>query len=169
MRLARSSFFAFVFGAAACSSSQLQGSLYRGEGVHFQIGPLPAEWQRIRTDFARLAFRSERTEATLMVNARCGRDDEDIPLATLTRHLFLTFTEREVIEEKTVPMDAREALHTIARAKLDGVPKMFDVYVLKKDGCVYDFVIISAPESFESNRAVFELFVTGFHASGEGV
>lgn len=136
--------------------------------MSFQIGPLSDEWQRIKTDLARLAFRSERSEATLMVNGRCGRDDEDVPLAALTRHLFFTFTEREVIEEKMVAMDAREALHTIARAKLDGVPKMFDVYVLKKDGCVYDFVIISAPERFESNRAVFERFVSGFHAQGEG-
>ena len=39
-------------------------------------------------------------------------------------------------------MDGREAMHTVMSAKLDGVPKMFDAYVLKKDGCVYDFVDI---------------------------
>jgi hypothetical protein len=60
-------------------------------------------------------------------------------------------------------MDGREAMHTVMRAKLDGVAKMFDAFVLKKDGCVYDFVVISSPANFDSNRQVFENFVSGFH------
>ena len=58
-------------------------------------------------------------------------------------------------------MDGREAMHTVMRAKLDGVPKTFDAYVLKKDGCVYDFVDISAPAELAANRAAFETFVGG--------
>jgi len=44
---------------------------------------------------------------------------------------------------------------------------MFDAFVLKKDGCVYDFVAISAPTTFEQNRQVFENFVAGFHTIRE--
>ena len=54
-------------------------------------------------------------------------------------------------------------MHTVMSAKLDGVPKSFDAFVLKKNGCVYDFVDISAPATFSANRAVFETFVGGFH------
>jgi hypothetical protein len=49
------------------------------------------------------------------------------------------------------------------RAKLDGVAKSFDVYVLKKDSCVYDFINISSPETFDRARPLFERFVLGFH------
>jgi hypothetical protein len=79
----------------------------------------------------------------------------------------MMFTERETLEQKVVPMDGREAMHVVMRAKLDGVPKMFDAYVLKKDGCVYDFVLVSSPPKFEPNRQVFENFTSGFHTLRE--
>ncbi len=168
MRLLRVFLLALPIGVAACSGSALQGTVFRSGGVSFRIGELPPSWKSLDVPYARLAFRDEQSEATVLVNGRCGRDHEDISLASLTRQLFMTFTEREVLDQREVPMDGREALHTVLRAKLDGVPKMFDVYVLKKDGCVYDFVVISSPETFDANRKIFERFVNAFHAPAEG-
>jgi hypothetical protein len=111
----------------------------------------------------RLAFRDEAAEATVLVNGRCGQDGDDVPLLALTKHLFMSFTEREILEQTVISMDEREAMHTIMRAKLDGVPKMFDAYVLKKDGCVYDLVGIWAVGKFQDHRAEFEGFASGFH------
>jgi hypothetical protein len=142
--------------------------VYRGDGLTFRVGEIPPTWRPLSVTNARLAFRDESGESTVLVNARCGKDGDDVPLLALTRHLFINFTERETIDQKSIPMDGREAMHTILRAKLDGVPKMFDVYVLKKDGCVYDFVSISAPQHFEANRAPFENFVSGFHTLAQG-
>jgi hypothetical protein len=146
-----------------CSGPALKGDVYRGDGLAFRLGEVPPTWKRLQVTNARLAFRDESAESTVLVNARCGKDGEDVPLLALTQHLFMTFTERETLEQKVVPMDGREAMHTILRAKLDGVPKMFNAYVLKKDGCVYDFVVISPPDKFETNRQVFENFVGGVH------
>jgi hypothetical protein len=151
-----------------CSGPSLRGDVYRGDGLHFRIGDIPASWQRLDVSHARVAFRDEGAETTVLVNARCGKDGDDIPLAALTAHLFMTFTERETLEQGVVPMDGREAMHSVVKAKLDGVPKMFDVYVLKKDNCVYDFVDIAAPATFEANRATFERFVGGFHTLSGG-
>jgi hypothetical protein len=153
---------------SACSGSPLQGDVYRSNGVAFRIGEVPRTWTRIDVKNALLAFRDEPAESTVLVNGRCGSDADDVPLLALTQHLFILFTERETIEQKVVPMDGREAMHTVLRAKLDGVPKMFDAYVLKKDGCVYDFVSISSPPTFENGRAAFGRFVTGFHTMREG-
>jgi hypothetical protein len=75
----------------------------------------------------------------------------------------MSFTEREMLEQAVIPMDGREAMHTVMRAKLDGVPKFFDAYVLKKDGCVYDVVGIWAVDKFEAHRTAFEGFAAGFH------
>ena len=55
--------------------------------------------------------------------------------------------------------DGREAMRSELVAKLDGVPKHYVVYVLKKDGCVYDFMRI-APD--QGDVAGFESFVQGF-------
>ena len=151
-----------VFFFGACSSASLHGDVYRGDGLAFRVGEIPASWSRLSVSHARIAFRDDAKEASVLVNARCGKDGDDVPLLVLTTHLFMSFTERATIHQAVVPMDGREAMHTILSAKLDGVPKSFDAFVLKKDGCVYDFVCVSAPATFEENRAPFERFVAGF-------
>ena len=152
---------------AACGGSSLKGSVYRGDGLAFRLGEAPPTWKRIGVTNARLAFRDEEAESTVLVNGRCGKDGDDVPLLALTQHLFMSFTEREVLEQAIVPMDGREAMHTVMRAKLDGVPKVFDAYVLKKDGCVYDLVGIWAVGKFDSHRGAFEAFASGFHTLSE--
>lgn len=146
----------------ACSGPSFEGGVYRDRAVAFRLGEIPPSWRRIEVTDAKMAFRDDAAQTTTLVNARCGQDAEDAPLASLTQHLFLLFTEREIVEQTLVPLDNREALRTVLFAKLDGVPKAFDVYVMKKDGCVYDFVQVSAPETFEASRPAFTRFVSGF-------
>lgn len=153
---------ASALGLATGCGSAFDGTVYRGNGFAFRVPPRPASWQLLPAQGTALAFRDDAAGATIAVNGRCGKDAEDVPLAALTRHLFLQFTEREISTEEVVPFDGREALHTVMSAKLDGVPKSFDVWVLKKDGCVYDLYLIAAPERFEATAGEFRKFVGGF-------
>jgi hypothetical protein len=148
-------------GSAGCAGG-LQGDLYQGQGFAFRIAPPPEGWQRIEVSHAALAYRDQADGGTIVINARCGVDGEDVPLEALTQHLFMRFTEREILEQQTLPFDHREAMRTIVRAKLDGVPMKFDVWVLKKDGCVYDLGYMAAPSRFERGAAEFERFARGF-------
>ncbi len=169
--MARLPNFSAVFAAlalAACASGpRYEGQVYRGDGIAFRTGPVPASWSRVTATGTRLAFRDEAARATMLVNGRCGRDADDVPLAALTEHLFLRFTERTVDDEKLLPFDGREALRTVMTAKLDGVPRKFEAVVMKKDGCVYDLILITAPDDFTAAQAAFEPFVTGFHAGDD--
>ncbi len=144
--------------------SALEASVYQGDGFSFRVGDIPADWQPIEVSDAALAFRDGGAGGTIVVNGRCDRDGEDVPLASLTQHLFLRFTEREIQKEETVPFDGREALHTVVTAKLDGVPKSFSVWVLKKDGCVYDLVYIADPQRFAGGVAEFDAFAQELRA-----
>jgi hypothetical protein len=54
------------------------------------------------------------------------------------------------------------------RAKLDGVVMSYDIYVLKKDGCVYDFVYVASPDRFGEGTSAFERFVGGIHTLPAG-
>ena len=63
---------------------------------------------------------------------------------------------------RSISLDGREALHTELTAKLDGVPMNFVVFVLKKNGCVYDFALISPPNPSRESRDQFVQFVQGF-------
>lgn len=144
-----------------CASSAFDGRVYHDESMRFRVGPIPASWRRISVDDALLTFRDDSANATVALNGRCGVDGDDVPLVSLTKHLFLQFTGREVIAQNTLTLDGREALRTELNASLDGVQKHYLVYVLKKDGCVYDFMYIAALGSPPSN-AEFERFVQGF-------
>lgn len=161
------SFETFLAGVglllAACASSGFDGHVYKDDDVHFRVGPVPSSWRRLEVDDTRLAFRDDSNNATVAVNGRCGMDGDDVPLISLTQHLFLQFTERSQLSQTKVDLDGREALRTELDAALDGVKKRYLVYVLKKDGCVYDFMYIAA-DSAPGSRAEFERFVQGFAA-----
>ena len=143
-----------------CAGPHFSGSTYDDGTLRFRVGPVPSAWHPIEADGTLLAFRDEQGAATMAVNGRCGIDGDDVPLPSLTQHLFLQFTEREQKSQQELTLDGRAALRTELVGKLDGVPKQFLVYVLKKDGCVYDFWRISEPKA--GDASAFERFVKGF-------
>lgn len=151
---------ACTFGVA-CASSHFDGRIYQSGDLRFRVGQIPNGWRAIDADDALLAFRDDPANATVAINGRCHVDGDDVPLASLTQHLFLEFTDRDVGTQKTINLDGREAMRTEIDASLDGVKKHYVVYVLKKNGCVYDFMYISAPGA-SGAAAPFDGFVQGF-------
>ena len=90
----------------------------------------------------------------------------DIPLTALRNHLMIGFTERIVLDEELVAMDGREALRTHYSAKLDGVPRDILLQILKKDGCVYDFALVTPPgPSFAEALVDFDRLLSGFETT----
>jgi hypothetical protein len=158
--------FSLSFGVAfvilACGKPAFDGRSYQADDVAFRVGPVPGNWHALDVETARLAYRDPATDTIISVNARCGRDADDVPLPALTQHLFIQFTERNIVAQRTFDLDGREALRTDLRAKLDGVPRRFRVVVLKKDGCVYDFTEIATAKATPQSDAVFDAVVAGF-------
>ncbi len=154
--------WAALLGTASCGHAQSfdEGVLRKG-GLTVRVGPVPGEWRRIQVDGADLAFRDDERSGSALFNVRCGQRDDDAPLTALTAHLIMGTTEREFDAQDTVPFDGREALHTLLRAKLDGVPMQYDIYVMKKDGCLYDLVYVAPPGRFAAGAADFEHFAMG--------
>jgi hypothetical protein len=144
--LAASALAALALLGASCASP-FDGRIYRGDGYTFQVASPPTEWRPLEVTGAALAFEESDAGGQILVNARCDRDGDDVSLRSLTQHLFLRFTEREIVSEELTPFDGREALRTEVTAKLDGVPRRFIVWVLKKDRCVYDLLYVGASES----------------------
>jgi hypothetical protein len=157
-------------GCGGSARPSFDGNVYRNGPVAFRLPVPPAGWTRIDVADASLAFRDEAHEASILLNARCLSADDRTPLVALMNHLLIGATEREYFSQSPEPFDGREALHTKLRAKWDGVPMLFDAFVLSKDGCIYDFVYLGGPERFEEGAAPFESFVRGFRTlPGSGV
>lgn len=161
-RLLKESLVGLALFSLGCGKAAFDGRSYQAGDVTFHIGPVPPSWQRLDVESARLAFRDPATDTILSVNARCGRDADDVPLSALTQHLFIQFTERSIVEQSKFELDGREALRTRLQAKLDGVPRRFRVVVLKKNGCVYDFSEIATSKATPASDAVFDGMVAGF-------
>lgn len=147
----------------ACGAT-LEGNVYRGDGFAFRVANPPPSWRPMRATGAALAYEDPPAAGKILVSARCDRDGEDVPLKSLTQHLFIRFTDRVTHSEDVVPFDGREALRTDISAKLDGVQFRFLVWVLKKDRCVYDLLYFAPPERFEQGAAAFEAWTHGFGA-----
>lgn len=150
-----------VSSCVACAASGFDGQTYRAGDLRFRVGEIPSRWRRLEVEGALLAFRDDAANATVALNGRCKVDGDDVPLESLTQHLFLQFTDRTLQSQSRVSLDGREALCTELTGALDGVAKKYLVYVLKKDGCVYDFMYIAAVAS-AGPPAEFTRFVQGF-------
>lgn len=161
----RAWFLALSLVALGCGGEAWDGRVYHAGRASFKTGPIPAEWERIEPRGAMLAFR-DRGGGAVNLYGRCGQDGDDVPLTALTNHLLIGFTEREFKFQKVVPLDGREAMHTVVHAKLDGVMVAMSIYVLKKDGCVYDLIWVAPPDRFEGGVAAFDAFVSGFGTTG---
>jgi hypothetical protein len=133
--------------------------VYRRGAIAFHLPDPPSAWRRIDLATASLAFRDDPHEASILLNARCLSADDRTPLLALTNHLLMGATEREFLDQARVPFDGREAMHTTLKAKWDGVPMWIDIFVLSKDGCVYDFVYLAPTHD---GAETFEGFVNGF-------
>jgi hypothetical protein len=152
---------------AGCGSSgSYHEGEYSGSEADFRVGVLGPDWTRIGVrDQNDLAFVHGPTSAVIQANASC-QAGLDIPLEALRNHLLIGFTEREVLSERRIPVDGREALDVHVRAKIDGVPVELRLTVLKKNDCVFDMALVVAPEDFARVEPHYETFLSGFHSEG---
>ena len=138
------------------------GSFRDGE-VQFRVGRLSPAWRRVQVTGNDLSFHNDDVSGVIAVNGECDRD-KDPPLRQLLMQLVIGFTDREIVLEELLPLDGREAMHALVEARLDGVPMMLDLFVLKKDECLYDFSYVAPPGAFERGRREYESFVLAFRA-----
>jgi hypothetical protein len=166
--MARLALVLAVAATACASGGSFVGGVYRDANVAFHIEAVPGDWRTIHVSDANLAFRDDAHAASILINGRCLPDDGDAPLSSLTAHLIMGTTERKFLLEETIPMDARDARHTVLEAKLDGVRMAYDIFVLKKDGCIYDLVYVAAPDDLRTGAPAFEQLARAFRAVGRG-
>ncbi len=153
----------------SCAPAAFSGHEYNDGHVRFALPSLPPEYERIDVSTASLAFHDRSDRASILINVRCEARDEDTPLSALTNHLLMGTTERDFRTQEVEPWSGREAQHSLVTAKLDGVRMLYDMFVAKKDGCLYDFVYVASPEAPEAGQRQFEtLFRTARVLHGAG-
>jgi hypothetical protein len=146
--------------SAGCGGASFEHGIYDDGVVRYRIGPSPAGWERVNVEGNDLAFFHD-SLGTIAVNSTC-EDYEDVPEQALMNHLLFGTQQRDYRVEETVTLDGRGALHSVVDFELDGVPLTIEVYLVKKDGCVYDLSRISSRAAFAAGRPQFQALVRGF-------
>lgn len=156
-----------LVAAAACAHAPRGHYDARSEqvcagDVCYRVGALPSGWRLVHQEGAAVGFYSDDVGGVIEANATCRDDADAAPLSTLTRHLLIGYTDRRIDAQDRVSLDGREALRTRATARLDGVPMALDLYVLKRNGCIFDLSYAAPPPGFPRGEADFAQFVDGF-------
>jgi hypothetical protein len=129
----------------ACAGARFDGTRFVKESTAYRVGELDPSWQRISARHTDLAFH-RRGQGTISVNATC-RGYEDVPAQVLVNHLLFGTTKRNYLLDEEVTIDGRGAQHTVVACELDGVPVLLDMYLIARNGCVFDLDYISSPSA----------------------
>jgi hypothetical protein len=150
-----------LLGGVACgASASFKNDVYDDGVVRYRVGKLTPGFVPVGVDDNDLAWH-HRGLGTVSVNSTCT-DYEDVPSVALLNQLLFGTTQRVYRVDETITLDGRAAYHVIVDMELDGVPLTLNVYLLQKDGCVYDLTYIASRSSAEKGRALFEDFVQRF-------
>ena len=149
-----------LLATGACRSGGFRDGVFAKDGVRYAIQP-PQGWTAVSVEDTDLAWASGRTGFSIAVNSTCAQS-ADVPLNVLTNQLLMGFTERQRVSETSETLDGREALRSRFKARLDGVPVSLELLVLKKDGCVYDFMYLAPPDKQGEHQDDFDHVVGAF-------
>lgn len=164
----------FAFSALLCSScffgpnrgprviGYRHGTVFLSRDGGYRVGLLPDGWRRLRTGARAAAFHHDATGATIGTSALCGTAYEDLPLSTLMGHLFSGFAAERIVTTRPLTLSGREALRQISIRAVDGVVLQFDVVVIKKHRCTFDFVCVAPPTAYPRVAPAFEAFYGEF-------
>lgn len=144
----------------ACAAANFHDGVYQDDHARYRVAALPPQWRRVQADDNDLAFHRAGM-GTIGVNSTCT-DYEDVPATALVNHLLFGTTSRRFITEETVTLDGRGARHVLLRLELDGVPLEVEIFLLQKDGCVFDLTHVRSRSAPVQARAAFVAFVEHF-------
>jgi hypothetical protein len=132
----------------------------RKEATYAFGNPGPG-WQPVRNlKDVQVAWTNGSLGGAIEIHAQCD-DQGDSSLDQYTDHLRIDWTRWEVESQQEVRLLDRAALHTVVTAELDGVPRRNELWVVKKNGCLFDLRYSASPARFDEGRPAFAQVVEG--------
>lgn len=128
----------------------------------FKFGLPPREWRPAKEKGAQVLWVHKDTSAVIHLEAQCEMHG-DSSLESFTDHLRIDFREWKILEQEATSLAGRDAVRSVVLASIDGgTETQMELFVMKKNGCLFDFQYIAPPADFERGRAAFRQVVAGF-------
>lgn len=123
-------------------------SLFLGNDVdefksdHYEIDFTLNDWKKITADESDHAYIKESSKSIIFINSYCKKHDSTT-LDNLVSHLFAGIDKPAIEEKSSYTLFGREAILVKANGKLDGIQSYLQMFVVNKNRCTYDFILIS--------------------------
>jgi hypothetical protein len=128
----------------------------------YRFGDPGPGWQPVRNlKDVQVAWTNREIGGIIEIHAQCD-DQGDSSLDQYTDHLRIDWTPWEVESQEQTRLVDRAALHTVVTAELDGVVRRNELWVVKKNGCLFDLRYSASPAQFEAGRGAFADVIEGF-------
>lgn len=128
----------------------------------YRFGDPGAGWSSVRNlKDVQVAWTHRDIGGVIELHAQCD-DQGDSSLDQYTDHLRIDWTQWTVESQEEDRLVGRAALHTVALGQLDGVERRNELWVVKKNGCLFDLRYSANPAHFAEGRDAFADVVAGF-------
>ena len=142
--------------------------------VSVSLGPKPAErskafrfqspggdFKEVKIEDMDRTWRSTSTGNTISIKTSC--DEAGDPSLTYLRGLlFEGIDQLKITLNELTTYNGREALHSIAQGRIDGIETGIELMIFKKNNCSYTLSYIGVKDRFEKDRSTFQNFLNGF-------
>ena len=151
---------ALVFG---CALKRIENGVYHSS-KGYRVTIPKAEWTLVDESPADLTLRHPGSAAGIAINAVCEGAALRRPAGVLARQLQIGLRDRKVIERATIEVAGRPATRVLVEGRLEESAARVRIESLSmKDGrCLYDFLYVAPPATFETVRTDFARFVDSF-------
>lgn len=128
----------------------------------FSFGMPGADWTPIDdVDDVQVAWFNPALAGIIELRAQCD-EQGDSSLEQYTDHLRIDFEDWAIVEQGKATLAGRAARRTVVDASLDGISRRNELWVVKKNGCLFDLRYHAAPENFAAGQRDFSAVVQGF-------
>ena len=154
---------AAVVLVSGCAVKRIENGVYHSS-KGYRVAIPTEEWIAVDESPADLTLRHRASPAGMAVNAMCEGAAPRRADGVLARQLQIGLRDRLTIERATVEVASRPASRTVVEGRLeDSTARVRIETVLMKDGrCLYDFLYVAPPATFEATRSDFTRFVDSF-------
>ncbi|MEZ4751662.1 MAG: hypothetical protein R3B54_13870 [Bdellovibrionota bacterium] len=139
-------------------------SVRHAEGYH--ISP-PKRWESTDKGNGDRAFKLK-SGSLVAVSSSCNRH-ADADLQVLTRHLLIGVRNVVFIRQTYLEVNGAQGLYSSVRGEAGQDPIRFEIFVISKGGCIFDFTLLNKKQISAGDVAEFKQLVMSFrYAKREG-
>jgi hypothetical protein len=157
---------AATLSLSGCAGKRIEHGVFHAPTGYRVALPSDAAWRIVDDSRADLELRHRTASAGMLVNGACDPALARRKADVLDRHLLMGLRDRVELEHGDVPVDGRVASHRLLEGRMPQSEDRVRVetYTLRSQRCVWDLMLLTAPEAFEAARGDFERFVQSFAA-----